>query len=118
MTADDPARRWCLPDWRDPAAYPRPGELSPLGWRVEFLRRNPAYREDWQRTDFTAHNALASWICEQWALPRPWPPTSSSLDMVRRARIRNLIDKEADAAWPATLLAYRSEERRGGKEGV
>src|SRR3546814_3659389 len=70
----------------------------------------------WQRTDFTAHNALASWICEQWALPRPWPPTSSSLDMVRRARIRNLIDKEADAAWPATLLAYtgpvpsRSEE--------
>src|SRR3546814_35262 len=106
MTSDEPAARWCLPDWRNSEAYPGPGELSPLGWRIEFLRRNPEYREDWQRTDLTSHNARAAAVCARWALPRAWPPTSSPLDLVRRARIRNLIDANADATLPVSLLAY------------
>jgi Family of unknown function (DUF6499) len=36
-----------MPDWRDPAQYPR--DRSPLRqWAWEFLRRNPEYRAGWR----------------------------------------------------------------------
>lgn len=34
-----------MPDWRDPAQYPR--DRSMLQWAWEFLRRNPEYRAGW-----------------------------------------------------------------------
>jgi hypothetical protein len=40
-----------IPDWRDPTAYPKPANLSLSDWRWEFLRRNPQYRQDYNRPD-------------------------------------------------------------------
>ncbi|MEJ2345531.1 MAG: DUF2285 domain-containing protein [Gammaproteobacteria bacterium] len=37
-----------MPDWRDPDDYPRPDDLDDPGWRWEFLRRTPEYRQDWE----------------------------------------------------------------------
>lgn len=35
-----------IPDWTDPAAYPRPGTASLSEWSWEFLRRNETYQRD------------------------------------------------------------------------
>jgi Family of unknown function (DUF6499) len=37
---------WKVPDWRDPAQYPRDCSLRQWAW--EFLRRNPEYRKRWR----------------------------------------------------------------------
>ena len=37
---------WKVPDWRDPAQYPR--DCSLRRWAWEFLRRNPEYRAAWR----------------------------------------------------------------------
>ena len=52
-----------MPDWRDLDAYPEPDEISILGWRWEFLRRNPKYRRDWSRDESTFINP--DWIEDQ-----------------------------------------------------
>lgn len=45
-----------MPDWRNAEDYAFTKELSPNGWAWEFLRRNPAYREDYA--------ALSSFLLE------------------------------------------------------
>ena len=47
---------WGVPDWRDAKAYPGWDEIGILGWRWEFLRRNPEYRRDWSRPESTFVN--------------------------------------------------------------
>ena len=42
---------WGLPDWRDGGAYPDHESPEPLKWCWEFLRRNPEYREFWERVE-------------------------------------------------------------------
>ncbi len=37
------------PDWRDPSCYEYTAELTFPQWAWEFLRRNPKYRQDWDR---------------------------------------------------------------------
>ena len=37
------------PDWRDPSCYEYTAELTLPQWAWEFLRRNPKYRQDWER---------------------------------------------------------------------
>jgi transcriptional regulator len=36
-----------LPDWKNPAQYPKPGKTSNEQFAWEFLRRNQAYQADW-----------------------------------------------------------------------
>jgi hypothetical protein len=38
---------WKVPDWREPAQYPRDCSLRQWAW--EFLRRNPEYRALWRK---------------------------------------------------------------------
>jgi hypothetical protein len=40
---------WGCPEWRQEDAYP--AELETWQWRWEFLRRNPDYRESWERAE-------------------------------------------------------------------
>ena len=42
---------WGLPDWHDGGAYPDHKSVGPLTWCWEFLRRNPEYREFWERVE-------------------------------------------------------------------
>lgn len=37
---------WGTPNWENAEEYPKP-ELSDVLWHWEFLRRKPAYRQDW-----------------------------------------------------------------------
>ena len=51
---------WGCPDWRDANAYPDEFELEQWQWRWEFLRRNPAYREAWNRAETAQTNENGS----------------------------------------------------------
>ncbi len=37
------------PNWKDVNAYPNEKDTGPIWWAWEFLRRNKAYQEDWQK---------------------------------------------------------------------
>ena len=37
------------PNWRNPKDYPRTDGLTPSQWAWEFLRRDPEYKESWER---------------------------------------------------------------------
>lgn len=52
---------WGLPDWQDGDRYPT--ELTPPGWRWEFLRRNPLYRASWLARNAPDHvrDDLIAW---------------------------------------------------------
>jgi hypothetical protein len=67
---------WGLPDWRDGGAYPNHESAEPLKWCWEFLRRNPEYREFWERVE-RAEQALGP-------LDRP---LTTSLDGSAKVRI-------------------------------
>jgi hypothetical protein len=45
-----------IPDWRDPTAYPDPKKLWLSDWRWEFLRRNPQYREAYDRPELSVED--------------------------------------------------------------
>ncbi len=49
------ASKWGVPDWRDASAYPSvcverdPTTRHDQYWKWEFLRRDPKYRQDWEK---------------------------------------------------------------------
>lgn len=53
MPAPSPETIADLPRWYDAAAYAFTQDLDAAHWAWEFLRRNRAYREDWQWFDST-----------------------------------------------------------------
>jgi hypothetical protein len=58
-----------LPDWRDEAGYAFPGAADEIYWAWEFLRRNPAYRDDWARYARVigpAPGDLDTFLAEEW----------------------------------------------------
>lgn len=78
-----------LPDWRNAGAYSYTEKLTRAGWAWEFLRRNPAFREDFSRLiDSTrARKSKRLGMHEMRAL-NPWgiawcdPPNVSALEAI------------------------------------
>jgi hypothetical protein len=77
-------RKQLMPDWRNPQDYDFTQTLTAEQWAWEFLRRNPRYREEWQRF-ITLWRALeatygkpAQRNVTAWKLdPRAWVPAES-----------------------------------------
>ena len=69
-----------LSDWRSPTAYKHLSGLTPAGIAWEFLRRNPEYRNDYQRADGnggalgTGSEAAPDDLARRWGLRFPGRP--------------------------------------------
>jgi hypothetical protein len=61
-------------DWRSAAAYAdlETAPLRDIAW--EFLRRNPAYRQDWMETGSTGDDTRGEEIAARWGLRFPERP--------------------------------------------
>jgi hypothetical protein len=61
-------------DWRSAAAYAdlETAQLRDLAW--EFLRRNPAYQQDWIEAGLTGDDVRGEEIAARWGLRFPERP--------------------------------------------
>ena len=50
------------PDWKNPEHYAHLKAAKPQEWAWEFLRRNPEYREDWQKLDALKQDFGPKWV--------------------------------------------------------
>lgn len=80
MTAEESWR----PDWKDVSKYPPPQYASSNEWAWEFLRRNPQYQADYERSnsfDLTFANSEdyreLERLCSEYALTKLTKPSSS-----------------------------------------
>lgn len=66
--------QWGVPDWRDIAAYNVYHQRDRNAYRWEFLRRSPAYRQDWVAYK-GGDTALVFAACHKFSLPTLYDPT-------------------------------------------
>lgn len=66
-------------DWRSAQAAARLLQLDRSGFAVEFLRRNPTYKEDYRSTleriasGLSQHGAAIESLARRWGLSFPTP---------------------------------------------
>ena len=75
----DPTNPYDVPDWADPAAYPKDAELTLPQWRWEFIRRSTDYRSAWLEwrelyNDIAVDGCLEGAIEDQFGIGAPIDP--------------------------------------------
>lgn len=68
-------------DWRSAAAYAdlETAPMRDIAW--EFLRRNPAYRQDWNDAGLTGDDARSEDVAARWGLRFPERPDERPIDL-------------------------------------
>jgi hypothetical protein len=105
-----------IPDWRDPTAYPNPDDLSIFDWRWEFLRRNPDYREAYNRPETAFEDESKSRFFERAYLLRtpvdPRLPVKKYIETISGIFHSGYFDNFVGSGNLSSKYAHKSEINR------